>query len=496
MGSESSSRQVDSVGPKSQQLIDLENQFYNMANISLGRYLTPRQQGEETGYGEAPSIHLPIPSPVAPKPGRSRTPSYSDMRKEFWNSYNFSVSNSKGGVKPIAPEPGRSRILPYPDTRNPVSNGNGGGEEPKSLMDQLLDDAEHKTWNANTRIDDLMANTPWYTAQSDAALLSSRNAMDKSVNAGDKYFNLADQSYKDAGGYLKEGASHLRQAPREGDWWYNQAKDAYGRATGMLDEDRAAAEGAFSKINSINDWYDNYTRDMLTSSKDLLTTGNVPETLMNNIRANLKTSMDKTIGTSINDMATRGIVNSSVTNRGLSDMSQAAADALQRGYMDVFNSVLGGYNNSANTAVGAATGFAKNLLEGVQARNDTSKTMIGLGDSYARTGSMRVGDLLNTAAGFGNYSNQARMNADSLMGAGSNRIKDWLNIASGYGNLSQGFLSGLDMNLKEQDQLGKAIPQYFQNAYAPVGPIFELLKAMQTDHWNSNKKDTIVKQGK
>ena len=481
MGSKSSSRQVDSVGPKSQQLIDLENQFYNMANISLGRYLTPRQQGEETGYGEAPSIHLPIPSPgggggVKPMPIPS--------------------PGGGGGVKPIAPKPGRSRILPYPDTRNPVSNGKGGGEEPKSLMDQLLDDAEHKTWNANTRIDDLMANTPWYTAQSDAALLSSRNAMDKSVNAGDKYFNLADQSYKDAGGYLKEGASHLRQAPREGDWWYNQAKDAYGRVTGMLDEDRAAAGGAFSKINSMNDWYDNYTRDMLTSSKDLLTTGNVPETLMNNIRANLKTSMDKTIGTSINDMATRGIVNSSVTNRGLSDMSQAAGDALQRGYMDVFNSVLGGYNNSANTAVGAATGFAKNLLEGVQARNDTSKTMIGLGDSYARTGSMRVGDLLNTAAGFGNYSNQARMNADSLMGAGSNRIKDWLNIASGYGNLSQGFLSGLDMNLKEQDQLGKAIPQYFQNAYAPVGPIFELLKAMQTDHWNSNKKDTIVKQGK
>ena len=486
MGSSSSSSQVDSVGPKSQQLIDLENQFYNMANISLGRYLTPRQQGEETGYGEAPSIHLPIPSPgggggvkpIAPKPGRSSIPSYSDMIN--------SVSNGKGGVKPMPIKP-----MPIPSP-----GGGGGGEEPKSLMDQLLDDAEHKTWNANTRIDDLMANTPWYTAQSDAALLSSRNAMDKSVNAGDKYFNLADQSYKDAGGYLKEGASHLRQAPREGDWWYNQAKDAYGRVTGMLDEDRAAAEGAFSKINSMNDWYDNYTRDMLTSSKDLLTTGNVPETLMNNIRANLKTSMDKTIGTSINDMATRGIVNSSVTNRGLSDMSQAAGDALQRGYMDVFNSVLGGYNNSANTAVGAATGFAKNLLEGVQARNDTSKTMIGLGDSYARTGSMRVGDLLNTAAGFGNYSNQARMNADSLMGAGSNRIKDWLNIASGYGNLSQGFLGGLDMNLKEQDQLGKAIPQYFQNAYAPVGPIFELLKAMQSDHWNSNKKDTIVQQGK
>ena len=101
MGSKSRSRQVDSVGPKSQQLIDLENQFYNMANISLGRYLTPRQQGEETGYGEAPSIHLPIPSP-----------------------------GGGGGVKPIAPKPGRSRILPYPDTRNPVSNGKGGGEEP------------------------------------------------------------------------------------------------------------------------------------------------------------------------------------------------------------------------------------------------------------------------------------------------------------------------------------------------------------------------------
>jgi hypothetical protein len=87
------------------------------------------------------------------------------------------------------------------------------------------------------------------------------------------------------------------------------------------------------------------------------------------------------------------------------------------------------------------------------------------------------------------------------MDAGSQRISDWLNVskgyndtAAGYGNLSTGYLSGLDANMKERDQLLGAIPQYYENAMAPIMPAYNLMQTMQQDRWNGDKQDTVINQ--
>ena len=132
-------------------------------------------------------------------------------------------------------------------------------------------------------------------------------------------------------------------------------------------------------------------------------------------------------------------------------------------------------NNSANTTLGHT---------------------ISLGDSYGRTGAQKVADLLSVAAGYANNAQTTGNLANSLMDAGSKRIQDYLGIAQGYGNLSSGYLNNLNTNLAEREQLNKAITGYYTNAMAPMLPAYDLLKTMQQDHWNSDKRDTIVKQGK
>ena len=227
-----------------------------------------------------------------------------------------------------------------------------------------------------------------------------------------------------------------------------------------------------------------------------MNTGKIPQPILDALSASVRSGLDKSMGAGLSDLAARGVLNSSVANRGLSDMSREAADSLNRGYLDAFRTVLGGYQGNANTAATAGKAFTDALMEINNSANTALGHTISLGDSYGRTGAQRVADLLSVAAGYANNAQTTGNLANSLMDAGSKRIQDYLGIAQGYGNLSSGYLNNLNTNLAEREQLNKAIRGYYVNAMAPMLPAYDLLKTMQQDHWNSNKKDTIVKSGK
>jgi hypothetical protein len=163
-------------------------------------------------------------------------------------------------------------------------------------------------------------------------------------------------------------------------------------------------------------------------------------------------------------------------------------------YLDAFNAILSGTNQTAQTGADAGKAFADTNLNIISGMNDTLGNMIGLGDSYGKTGSMRVGDLLGVAQGYGDYSGIANQNAGTLMGAGSQRIQDWLNISKGYNDSAAGYGSALDLNLKERAGLQDDLSKYYANAASPMLPAYDLMKTMQLDHWNSDKKDTVVQQ--
>ena len=547
-----SSRTVDAVGPKSQSLIDLENRFYGMANQIMDGYTgtyAPPQTGTtqpsapsagagKGGAGRAldrrvgvptnnPSIKRPFLVPVPD----STMPQPLDMSGLTGRA---PASAGKGGARGGAPasSPQMAASAGKGGARGGANGGNYWSND--NLMGRLLNDATSKTLTSNARYDDLLRQSPMLSARSLNALSSAEDALGLSRGAigrsqgilgqsldalrqsqvvGDPYFRQANQNYADAKRLLGSGEALLQQAPSAGDWWYDQAKDAYARAGDMMNQNQEALRYA----SETDKWYSDYTKGQLAGAETLMNTGQVPQPILDALSASIRTGLDKSMGTGLNDLASRGILNSSVTNRGLADMSREAADSLNRGYLDAFKTTLEGYQGNANIGANAGKAFTSSAIDFGNLMNSTLGHAIGLGDSYGRIGGQRVSDLLNTAAGYTGNAQATGNLANSLMDAGSKRIQDQLAVAQGYGNAMQnqlaiaqgygnlagqygnvsgGYLNNLNANLAEREQLNKAIQSYYTNAMAPMLPAYDLLKTMQQDHWNSNKKDTIVKQGK
>jgi hypothetical protein len=519
-----STTQVDTVGPKNERLIGLENQFYDLADMTMGAYTQPLSSNSVASAGKGGS--------VTPNTNNSGSGNNAFQQASLYATNNngrlidnkdgtYSVrvensgGNSQGGGGSKTINFGTQSTSASPSSNNIVSADKGGttgysGGVPQpydnnTMMGQLFNDATKKTYAANQRYDDLFAQSPQLSQQSQSALAQMNSllgqgadAVNQSKTAGDKYFSQADDMFANSARYLQTGEGYLSKAGTEGDWWYDQAKNAYAQAQGFLPQ----IQDQFNYTTESNKWYDDYTRDALTGSKNLLDTGEIPKPLMDAMLASMTSGVNQSVGANINNLASRGVINSSVTNRGLADASRAVSDSMNANYLNAFNTILGGYNDTAATGANAGKAFADSNMNIISGMNDTMANAIGLGDSYGKTGSMRVNDLLGVAQGYGNYSSIANQNAGTLMDAGSQRINDWLNIAQGYnqtaggyGDLSNGYLSNLEMNLKEREGLQNDLSKYFTNAAAPMMPAYNLMQTMQQDHWNSDKKDTIVQQG-
>lgn len=432
MGKGSSQQTVNQTAPKSEELKALEGGFYGIANQLMGGYTRPLNGIGGTYPGFQPVAPAQPPAKPAMSPAGGGQPggdSWADKDSRpnglnFKNAVSMPVAQSSTAAATDNAAALRGK------GGSSVTTTGGGIPQPydnNTMMGQLMNDAALKQYQGNQRYNDLLGSSGFYTGKSNEALGLARDAIDQSRTAGDE--------------------------------WYGRAKDVYGKAEGYLDEDR----GYIRKADTTNKWYDDYTREMLGGAKNMLTTGDIPAPILEAMRGNIKTGLDQSMGANLNDWASRGVVNSSVANKGLFDMSQAGADALQRSYLDSFNSILGGYNQSAGTAAQAGKSFTDSILDIARTGNANTQNAINLGNSYAQTGAQR--------------------------------INDWLNIGSGYGNLSQGYLQGLDMNMKEREQLLNAPQQHWQNAFAPVMPAYDFMQKMQMDRWNGDKTDTIVQQG-
>ncbi len=468
-----SSRQVDAMGPKSDELKNLESQFYAMMNPLVGAYTMPLDGSGSYQYQTGAQ------QPAATAATQSRPPWLPGTNSRIDRTYDMASAGKGTGTQTGGLASAGGGVTS--SFRGPVTQTASGVPQPydnNTLMGQLFNDATRKTYAANSRYDDLFGQAQGYTNSINDALAQSRTA-------GDKYFAMADDNYADARRYLQQGEGYLSRAGSEGDWWYDKAKGAYASAEGLLPQ----LTSHLDYTNKANQWYDDYTRDMLTGSKTLLDTGQIPQPIVDALQAAMTSSVNKSVGTNLSDLASRGVINSSVTNRGMADMSKSVADSMNENYLKAFQTILGGYNDTAATGANAGKAFADSNLSIGNAYNNAMNSAIGLGDSYGKTGSMRVSDLLGVAGGYKDYSGQATTNANSLMGAGSQRIQDWLGIAGGYGN-------ALNSNLTEREALMNDIQKYYTNAAAPMMPAYDFLKTMQQDHWNSDKKDTIVKQGK
>ncbi len=105
-------------------------------------------------------------------------------------------------------------------------------------------------------------------------------------------------------------------------------------------------------------------------------TGNIPSGVMDKLNASVNSGLQSSMGSMLNSLANRGVLNSSVTSQGVNNLTQAAADAYNRNYLNAYNAVLGGLG-SAMQGQQSNTGA---LLSGINALgNIPSQAYEGVG---------------------------------------------------------------------------------------------------------------------
>lgn len=107
----------------------------------------------------------------------------------------------------------------------------------------------------------------------------------------------------------------------------NQVLNAQSSLIGQLTGDK----GALSQNNTLANELASIAR-----------TGNIPSGVSDRLNSSVNQDLQSSMGTMLNNLASRGVLNSSVTTTGTNQLSQAAADAFNRNYMTAYNAVLGG----------------------------------------------------------------------------------------------------------------------------------------------------------
>ena len=151
----------------------------------------------------------------------------------------------------------------------------------------------------------------------------------------------------------------------------------------------------------------NGNQNLLNEMLGVVRSGNVPSTLTNNLNASVNKELQGSMGNMLNSLANRGVVNSSITQKGINNLSQQAADAFNRNYLSAFNSVLSGYGQGLQ----AAQGNTAMMLEANNAQNSLASQIPAM--------------LLQVANQYGSIPTQAYQGAGAALSPAYNMWQTW-----------------------------------------------------------------------
>ena len=104
-------------------------------------------------------------------------------------------------------------------------------------------------------------------------------------------------------------------------------------------------------------------QNVLDEMLGVVRSGAVPSALTDAANASVNKGLKSGMGSMLNSLAGRGVVNSSITSKGINGLAQNAADAMITNYLNAFNSVINGYAQGLQGGQNNAAG----LLGGVNA---------------------------------------------------------------------------------------------------------------------------------
>jgi hypothetical protein len=160
------------------------------------------------------------------------------------------------------------------------------------------------------------------------------------------------------------------------------------------DLSRGALNDYQGKMDSALGAY-NQKQGQRASAWDDLVNGVLPSQYATNRQAALNADLKGTMGSAINNLASRGVINSGVGNKAMDDISQSASDTLAKRYADDLQleaSLLGQDRANTQANYDVASGNAGNQFQG--ARSTYDNVMNQYADMY-KTRANTAGDWLN-----------------------------------------------------------------------------------------------------
>ena len=105
----------------------------------------------------------------------------------------------------------------------------------------------------------------------------------------------------------------------------------------------------------------NRTNSLVDSLTNTVQTGNIPSAITDRLNAGVTKDLQNSMGTLLNGLSNRGVLNSSITSQGTSRLGQQAADAFNKNYLNAFNSVISDYGSALSGAQGNTSAVLQSL---------------------------------------------------------------------------------------------------------------------------------------
>lgn len=131
-----------------------------------------------------------------------------------------------------------------------------------------------------------------------------------------------------------------------------------------------------------------------------LASGNLPAAYQKNMEDSIRTGLNNTIGSTVNSLGNRGVLNSSVTSKAMDDIEGNAANALASQYSNNISQLSNLYNNQFSNSMNANSANANLANSQLSNTLNTNSANAGLtGQGFSDT-------LSKTSALSGLYGNQ------------------------------------------------------------------------------------------
>ena len=143
-----------------------------------------------------------------------------------------------------------------------------------------------------------------------------------------------------------------------------------------------------------------------------LQNGELPTNYLNNMTDAIRSAMNSTIGDTMNNLAQRGVLNSSVTNAAINDIEKNVSDTLAQQYLNNINTLGGLAQNKFQDAITSTSETAGLANQQYQNQLNDLNTRLGITDKITGT----YGNLFEAAnTGAQNNANLANQNFSNAM---------------------------------------------------------------------------------